>query len=339
MALRCRTPGRRPRRLRGRHRPRSPCAPFQHDEIELVTERCQGAVAQRRTRRPRTASKAIRDSYRPRQPAQTRRGRHAWVRRAARRARRCSSTSTASRPTTRCSAMAPAMPFDGRVKLSETIVTGRGRPARRTVARCSASTRGTSRRLTANRRRAQRERRWVAMNRVLRAQVVPDQADRPSITPSSSRTKRMHAHKARPVLRRLRPGPRRAHAHHARQQLSLHHHSSDVAEPQLRTARRFPMTAEGSTKVARAAELHDVGKVGVLDAHLEQKPGPLEPHAMGVHAPATRSRRAHPQRRRRAAAGCTAVAQAISAGTARTSPTASAARRSARLTHRRCWDA
>ena len=37
------------------------------------------------------------------------------------------------------------------------------------------------------------------------------------------------------------------------------------------------MTAEEVDEVARAAELHDVGKVGVPDAILD-KPGPLDPH-------------------------------------------------------------
>ena len=37
------------------------------------------------------------------------------------------------------------------------------------------------------------------------------------------------------------------------------------------------MTAEEVDEVARAAELHDVGKVGIPDAILD-KPGPLDPH-------------------------------------------------------------
>ena len=88
---------------------------------------------------------------------------------------------------------------------------------------------------------------------------------------------RMYAHKhnrssgardqARDVLMRTM---------HAKQP-SLHDHSSHVAELAVRTARRFPMTAEEVDEVARAAELHDVGKVGVPDAILD-KPGPLDPH-------------------------------------------------------------
>ena len=86
---------------------------------------------------------------------------------------------------------------------------------------------------------------------------------------------RMYAHKhnrssgardqARDVLMRIM---------HAKQP-SLHEHSSHVAELAVRIARRFAMSAEEIDEVARAAELHDVGKVGVPDAILD-KPGPLD---------------------------------------------------------------
>ena len=49
-----------------------------------------------------------------------------------------------------------------------------------------------------------------------------------------------------------------------------------MAELAVGVARRFGMTAEAVDEVARAAELHDVGKVGVPDAILN-KPGPLDP--------------------------------------------------------------
>ncbi len=88
---------------------------------------------------------------------------------------------------------------------------------------------------------------------------------------------RMYAHKhtrssgardqARDVLMRTM---------HAKQP-SLHDHSSHVAELAVRVARRFGMTAEELDEVARAAELHDIGKVGVPDAILD-KPGPLDAH-------------------------------------------------------------
>jgi diguanylate cyclase (GGDEF)-like protein len=56
---------------------------------------------------------------------------------------------------------------------------------------------------------------------------------------------------------------------HAKQP-SLQDHSSEVAQLCLRVARRFGMTVEELDELARAAELHDVGKVGVPDAILEK---------------------------------------------------------------------
>jgi diguanylate cyclase (GGDEF)-like protein len=57
-------------------------------------------------------------------------------------------------------------------------------------------------------------------------------------------------------------------------QPALHEHSSQVAELAVAVARRFAMSGEQLDEVARAAELHDVGKVGIPDAILN-KPGPL----------------------------------------------------------------
>jgi HD-GYP domain-containing protein (c-di-GMP phosphodiesterase class II) len=61
---------------------------------------------------------------------------------------------------------------------------------------------------------------------------------------------------------------------HAKQP-SLHEHSSQVAELAVAVARRFGMSSEQLDEVARAAELHDVGKVGIPDAILD-KPGRLD---------------------------------------------------------------
>jgi diguanylate cyclase (GGDEF)-like protein len=58
-------------------------------------------------------------------------------------------------------------------------------------------------------------------------------------------------------------------------QPSLGPHSSEVAELAVAVARRFGMSAEEIDEIARAAELHDVGKVGIPDAILD-KPGPLD---------------------------------------------------------------
>ena len=60
-----------------------------------------------------------------------------------------------------------------------------------------------------------------------------------------------------------------------------------VAELLRRVGRRLEMTAEELDELARAAELHDVGKVGIPDAILE-KPGPLSEAEWDVHAPAHR---------------------------------------------------
>jgi diguanylate cyclase (GGDEF)-like protein len=58
-------------------------------------------------------------------------------------------------------------------------------------------------------------------------------------------------------------------------QPELHHHSSQVAELCRLVARRFAMTANEVEKTVRAAELRDIGKVGIPDAILD-KPGRLD---------------------------------------------------------------
>jgi diguanylate cyclase (GGDEF)-like protein len=58
-------------------------------------------------------------------------------------------------------------------------------------------------------------------------------------------------------------------------QPALHDHSSQVGELAVAVARRFSMSSEELDEVARAAELHDVGKVGIPDAILD-KPGRLD---------------------------------------------------------------
>jgi diguanylate cyclase (GGDEF)-like protein len=61
---------------------------------------------------------------------------------------------------------------------------------------------------------------------------------------------------------------------HAKQP-SLQDHSSEVAMLCLRVGRRLAMSAEELDVLVRAAELHDIGKVGIPDEILE-KPGPLD---------------------------------------------------------------
>jgi two-component system, cell cycle response regulator len=56
----------------------------------------------------------------------------------------------------------------------------------------------------------------------------------------------------------------------------LHLRLRDIGELALAVGRELHMGPEGLDEVARAAELHDVGKIAVPDAILD-KPGPLEP--------------------------------------------------------------
>ena len=59
-------------------------------------------------------------------------------------------------------------------------------------------------------------------------------------------------------------------------QPELNDHSSEVAQLAVRVGRQLGLTGEELDEIARAAELHDVGKVGIPDAILN-KPGPLDP--------------------------------------------------------------
>jgi two-component system cell cycle response regulator len=56
---------------------------------------------------------------------------------------------------------------------------------------------------------------------------------------------------------------------------SLERHSGEVAQHAAAVARRLGMNTEEIDEVTRAAELHDIGKVGIPDAILN-KPGPLD---------------------------------------------------------------
>ena len=85
---------------------------------------------------------------------------------------------------------------------------------------------------------------------------------------------RMYAHKkGRPSLAGDQTRDVLLRIMHAKQP-SLQDHSNEVAELCQRVGRGFGMTAEELDELARAAELHDVGKVGIPDAILE-KPGKL----------------------------------------------------------------
>jgi two-component system, cell cycle response regulator len=60
-------------------------------------------------------------------------------------------------------------------------------------------------------------------------------------------------------------------------QPDLHEHLNNVADLARATGRRLGLMREALDEVARAAELHDIGKMAVPDAILD-KPGPLDEH-------------------------------------------------------------
>jgi diguanylate cyclase (GGDEF)-like protein len=81
---------------------------------------------------------------------------------------------------------------------------------------------------------------------------------------------RMYARKkGRPSLASDQTRDVLLHIMHAKQP-SLEAHSNEVAELCLRVGRRLAMSGEQLDELARAAELHDVGKVGIPDAILEK---------------------------------------------------------------------
>ena len=88
---------------------------------------------------------------------------------------------------------------------------------------------------------------------------------------------------------------------HERQPL-LGEHTNVVVEQAASVGRAMQLDPEDLDVLARASELHDIGKIAIPDAILD-KPGPLGRRRAGVHAPPSRDRRSHPQRRPRPAAG------------------------------------
>jgi diguanylate cyclase (GGDEF)-like protein len=87
--------------------------------------------------------------------------------------------------------------------------------------------------------------------------------------------KRMYTHKqGRPCGAREQAHDVLVHIMRAKQP-ELPEHSSGVAQLAIPVGRRLGMNAEEIDELARAAALHDVGKVGIPDAILE-KPGPLD---------------------------------------------------------------
>ena len=84
---------------------------------------------------------------------------------------------------------------------------------------------------------------------------------------------RMYANKRSRSAARSQAGEVLLRTMHAKQP-ALDEHSSNVAELATRVARRLGLGGEALDEIARAAELHDIGKVGIPDAILN-KPGGL----------------------------------------------------------------
>jgi two-component system, cell cycle response regulator len=105
--------------------------------------------------------------------------------------------------------------------------------------------------------------------------VLPEEADTPTLALQLA-DRRMYARKG---------GRRMSAAHQSRDVLlrtlserrpDLQLRLRDIGELALEVGRELHMGPEGLDEVARAAELHDVGKIAVPDAILD-KPGPLDP--------------------------------------------------------------
>jgi diguanylate cyclase (GGDEF)-like protein len=83
---------------------------------------------------------------------------------------------------------------------------------------------------------------------------------------------RMYANKRSRSTARSQAGEVLLRTMHAKQP-ELDEHSSNVAELATRVARRLGLGGESLDEIARAAELHDIGKVGIPDAILNKPSG------------------------------------------------------------------
>jgi diguanylate cyclase (GGDEF)-like protein len=83
---------------------------------------------------------------------------------------------------------------------------------------------------------------------------------------------RMYANKRSRSAARSQAGEVLLRTMHAKQP-ELDEHSSNVAELATRVARRLGLGGEALDEIARAAELHDIGKVGIPDAILNKPSG------------------------------------------------------------------
>jgi diguanylate cyclase (GGDEF)-like protein len=103
--------------------------------------------------------------------------------------------------------------------------------------------------------------------------VLPHEADNPEHALQIA-DERMYANKrSRSTAARSQAGEVLLRTLHAKQP-DLDEHSNHVAELATGVARRLGLGGEALDEISRAAELHDIGKVGIPDAILA-KPGPL----------------------------------------------------------------
>ena len=105
--------------------------------------------------------------------------------------------------------------------------------------------------------------------------VLPEEADTPTLALQLA-DRRMYARKGE---RRMSAGRQSRDVllrTMSERRPDLHVRLRDIGELALAVGRELHMGPEGLDEVARAAELHDIGKIAVPDAILD-KPGPLDP--------------------------------------------------------------
>jgi diguanylate cyclase (GGDEF)-like protein len=107
------------------------------------------------------------------------------------------------------------------------------------------------------------------------AVILPHEATTPDYALQLADERMYRQKQARPLAAREQTRDVLVRIMHAKQP-GLQLHSSDVSRMAVAVGRKFAMNAEQIDELARAAELHDIGKVGIPDAILD-KPGALDP--------------------------------------------------------------
>jgi diguanylate cyclase (GGDEF)-like protein len=106
------------------------------------------------------------------------------------------------------------------------------------------------------------------------AVLLPHEATTPDYALQLADERMYRQKQARPLAAREQTRDVLVSIMHAKQP-DLQLHSSDVSRMAVAVGRKFGMDAEQIDELARAAELHDIGKVGIPDAILD-KPAPLD---------------------------------------------------------------